>query len=59
VILDNGTPVVIPPVYNDVFTAKLSPGRTWNKTALGRRAEAAGGPRSRGWNRRTRPPRPD
>jgi hypothetical protein len=34
VILDNGTPVVIPPIYNDVFTAKLAPGRTWNKTAL-------------------------
>jgi hypothetical protein len=34
VILDNGTPVVIPPVYNDVFTAKLSPGRTWDKAAL-------------------------
>src|SRR3954452_12355993 len=34
VILDNGTPVAIPPVYNDVFTAKLDPGRVWNKTTL-------------------------
>jgi hypothetical protein len=34
VILDNGIPVVIPPVYNDVFTAKLVPGRTWDKPAL-------------------------
>jgi hypothetical protein len=34
VILDNNTPVVIPPVYNDVFTAKLAAGTTWNKTAL-------------------------
>jgi hypothetical protein len=34
VILDNGTPVVVPPIYNDVFTAKLAPGRTWDKAAL-------------------------
>jgi hypothetical protein len=34
VILDNGTPVVIPPVYNDVFTAKLAPDRTWSKSTL-------------------------
>src|SRR3954463_7615707 len=34
VILDNGTPGAIPPVYNDVFTAKLDPGRVWNKTTL-------------------------
>jgi hypothetical protein len=34
VILDNGQTVVIPPVYNDVFTARLASGRTWDKTAL-------------------------
>jgi hypothetical protein len=34
VILDNGTPVAIPPLYNDVFTAKLAPNRTWSKAAL-------------------------
>jgi hypothetical protein len=34
VILDNNTPVIIPPIYNDVFTAKLAAGKTWNKTAL-------------------------
>jgi hypothetical protein len=34
VILDNSVPVIVPPVYNDVFTAKLAAGRTWNKTAL-------------------------
>jgi hypothetical protein len=34
VILDNSTPVIIPPIYNDVFTAKLAAGRTWNKAAL-------------------------
>jgi hypothetical protein len=34
VIVDNATPVIIPPVYNDVFTAKLAPDRTWNKTTL-------------------------
>jgi hypothetical protein len=33
VILDNNIPVIIPPIYNDVFTAKLAAG-TWNKTAL-------------------------
>jgi hypothetical protein len=33
-ILDNNTSVFIPPIYNDVFTAKLSPAVTWNKTAL-------------------------
>src|SRR5690349_21017694 len=32
VILDNNVPVVIPPLYNDVFTAKLAAGRTWNRT---------------------------
>ena len=44
VILDNGVPVAIPPVYNDVFTARLSPDRSWNKAALidaQRRLEAA------------------
>lgn len=34
VIIDNNTPVIIPPVFNDVFTAKLAPGRTWDKAAL-------------------------
>ena len=34
VILDSGVPVVIPPVYNDVFTAKLASGRTWDAAAL-------------------------
>jgi hypothetical protein len=34
VIVDNGTRVVIPPIYNDVFTAKLAAGRTWDKKAL-------------------------
>ena len=34
VIIDNNTTVIIPPVFNDVFTAKLAPGRTWDKAAL-------------------------
>jgi hypothetical protein len=34
VILDNGTTVVIPPIYNDVITAKLAAGRTWDRAAL-------------------------
>jgi hypothetical protein len=34
VILDNNVPVIIPPVYNDVFTAKLAAGRTWTRAAL-------------------------
>jgi hypothetical protein len=33
VILDNGTTVAIPPIYNDVFTARLAP-RTWTASAL-------------------------
>jgi hypothetical protein len=34
VILDNGTEVIVPPIYNDVFTAKLAPNRRWTKSAL-------------------------
>jgi pimeloyl-ACP methyl ester carboxylesterase len=34
VISDSGVAVVIPPIYNDVITAKLAPGKTWNATAL-------------------------
>ena len=34
VILDEGVPVVIPPLHNDVITAKLSPSRTWTASAL-------------------------
>ncbi len=34
VILDNNVPVIIPPIYNDVFTAKLAAGRTWTRAAL-------------------------
>jgi hypothetical protein len=34
VILDNNQTVVIPPIYNDVFTAKLAPGLLGNKAAL-------------------------
>jgi hypothetical protein len=34
VILDNGTTVVIPPIYNDVITAKLAAGTAWTKAAL-------------------------
>jgi hypothetical protein len=33
-VLDNGVPVVVPPIYNDVITAKLAAGVTWNRTAL-------------------------
>jgi hypothetical protein len=33
-ILDNGVTVVVPPVYNDVFTAKLARNVTWDKAAL-------------------------
>jgi hypothetical protein len=32
--LDNGVTVVIPPIYNDVFTAKLAAAKTWDKAAL-------------------------
>jgi hypothetical protein len=32
-VLDNNTSVFVPPLYNDVFTAKLAPG-TWTKAAL-------------------------
>lgn len=34
VILDNGVTLVIPPLHTDVITAKLSAGKTWNKTTL-------------------------
>jgi hypothetical protein len=34
VILDNGVTVAIPPVHNDVITAKLAAGRTWTTSAL-------------------------
>jgi hypothetical protein len=34
VIFDNGMPVIVPPIYNDVFTATLAPGRTWTKRTL-------------------------
>ena len=34
VILDNGITVVVPPVYNDVFTARLTTRRTWTRDAL-------------------------
>jgi len=33
-LVDNGTTVVVPPIYNDIITAKLAPGTTWNRTAL-------------------------
>src|SRR4051812_10674843 len=33
-ILDNGVPAIIPPVYNDVVTAKLAPGTSWTTTRL-------------------------
>jgi hypothetical protein len=33
-IIDNGSTVVIPPVYNDVITAKLSSAVSWNRTTL-------------------------
>jgi hypothetical protein len=39
VILDNGATVVVPPIYNDVFTAKLAPEVSWSRTAL-RNAQA-------------------
>ncbi|HST67400.1 MAG TPA: hypothetical protein VLM05_19665 [Mycobacteriales bacterium] len=32
-LLDNNTTVFVPPLYNDVFTAKLAPG-TWTKAKL-------------------------
>jgi hypothetical protein len=43
VILDNGTTLGIPPIYNDVFTAKLAPGAWTNSTlrAAQSRLEAA------------------
>src|SRR2546422_5136425 len=34
VYLDNGATAVVPPVYNDVFTAKLSKNVNWTPTAL-------------------------
>jgi hypothetical protein len=34
VILDNGVTVAIPPIYNDVVTARLSSARTWSATQL-------------------------
>jgi hypothetical protein len=34
VILDNGITVVVPPVYNDVFTARLTTRKTWTRDAL-------------------------
>jgi hypothetical protein len=34
VILDNKTTLVIPPIFNDVITAKLKAGKTWDKAAL-------------------------
>lgn len=34
VILDNKTTLVIPPIYNDVFTAKLKAGVNWTPAAL-------------------------
>ena len=34
VIVDNGQTVVIPPIFNDVFTAKLSSKVTWTTAAL-------------------------
>jgi hypothetical protein len=35
VILDNNTTVVVPPIFNDVITAKLkATGKTWDKAAL-------------------------
>jgi len=43
-ILDNGVTVVLPPIYNDVFTAKLASGVNWDKATLQnaqRRLEAA------------------
>src|SRR6266498_874052 len=34
VILDNGVTVAIPPLHNDVFTAKLKSNRTWSASGL-------------------------
>jgi len=34
VILDNGVTCAIPPLHNDVFTAKLNPNITWTTSAL-------------------------
>jgi hypothetical protein len=34
VILDNGVTCAIPPIHNDVITAKLASGRTWTTSAL-------------------------
>jgi hypothetical protein len=34
VILNNGVTLAIPPLHNDVFTAKLKSTRTWNASAL-------------------------
>jgi hypothetical protein len=44
VILDNGVTVAIPPLHNDVFTAKLKSNLTWSASALKsaqRRVESA------------------
>ena len=34
VVVDNGVTVAIPPIYNDVFTAKLKSGVNWTPAAL-------------------------
>src|SRR4051812_18343289 len=34
VIIETGQPVVIPPIYNDVFTARLTSRTTWTTAAL-------------------------
>jgi hypothetical protein len=34
VIVNNGVTVAIPPLHNDVFTARLKSGVTWTKAAL-------------------------
>src|SRR5918912_1044575 len=34
VILDNGVTCAIPPLHNDVFTAKLNPSINWTTSAL-------------------------
>src|SRR3954453_9446477 len=34
VIVDNGVTLIIPPIYNDVFTAKLKSTTTWTSAAL-------------------------
>jgi hypothetical protein len=57
VIVDNGVTVALPPIYNDVITAKLKSGRRWTTSAL---KNAQSGSRMR-WpqsNGPFRPPRP-